>query len=221
MSSETSTDAQPLASRPVSPRTRGKDAGLQPWQLFILAGLISASAVAFRASSQPSSVRVALIVTVFGAAAMGIAALRALIPLTSYTGFVEPPIVGSRTRVALEREKMLALRTIKELEFDRAMGKVSEKDFAEMSARLRARAARILSDLDARSGHRDDIEREIARRLGAPESGQPRVEPQPDDRAQDASAADPSTTSVCEGCGTRNDADARFCKSCGHRMEAE
>jgi hypothetical protein len=30
------------------------------------------------------------------------------------------------------------LRSIKELEFDRAMGKMSEKDFAEMSARLRA-----------------------------------------------------------------------------------
>ena len=50
-------------------------------------------------------------------------------------------MLGGRTRAALEREKTLVLRSIKELEFDRAMGKVSEKDFAEMSARLRARAA--------------------------------------------------------------------------------
>ena len=43
-------------------------------------------------------------------------------------------MLGGRTRAALEREKALVLRSIKELEFDRAMGKVSEKDFAEMSA---------------------------------------------------------------------------------------
>ena len=43
-------------------------------------------------------------------------------------------------RAALEREKALVLRSIKELEFDRAMGKVSPKDFDEMAGRLRARA---------------------------------------------------------------------------------
>ena len=53
-------------------------------------------------------------------------------------------MIGQRTRVALEREKMLALRTIKELEFDRAMGKLSDEDFREMSGRLRARAARLM-----------------------------------------------------------------------------
>ena len=52
-----------------------------------------------------------------------------------------PQIFGGRTRAALEREKTLVLRSIKDLEFDHAMGKVSEKDFAEMGARLRARAA--------------------------------------------------------------------------------
>ena len=38
----------------------------------------------------------------------------------------EPEMVGERTRVALEREKNLVLRSIKELEFDHAMGKVGE-----------------------------------------------------------------------------------------------
>ena len=40
----------------------------------------------------------------------------------------------------LERDKALVLRSIKELEFDRAMGKVGDADFAEVSAGLRARA---------------------------------------------------------------------------------
>ena len=51
-------------------------------------------------------------------------------------------MIGQRTRAALEREKMLSLRAIKELEFDKAMGKVSDDDFREMSGPLRSRAPR-------------------------------------------------------------------------------
>jgi len=59
-------------------------------------------------------------------------------------------MVGQRTRVALEREKLLTLRSIKELEFDRAMGRLSDEDWNEMSGRLRARAARLMRQLDRR-----------------------------------------------------------------------
>ena len=54
-------------------------------------------------------------------------------------------------RLDLEREKALTLRSIKELEFDRAMGKVSPQDFEEMAGRLRARALGIMKQLDAGS----------------------------------------------------------------------
>jgi len=56
--------------------------------------------------------------------------------------------VGAATRAALLAEKALALRTIKELEFDRAMGKVSEADFTEMAGRLRARALRVMQQIE-------------------------------------------------------------------------
>jgi len=55
---------------------------------------------------------------------------------------------SARTREALESDKALVLRSIKELEFDRAMGKVSESDFAELGSRLRARAVALLAELD-------------------------------------------------------------------------
>ena len=45
----------------------------------------------------------------------------------------EPEMVGGHTRAAIEREKNMVLRSIKELEFDRAMGKVDEQDYEEMS----------------------------------------------------------------------------------------
>src|ERR1700676_4622409 len=96
---------------------------------------------------------------------VGIAVLRTVRPL--FLGADDrTAMVGQRTRVALEREKFLALRSIKELEFDRAMGKLSESDWQEMSTRLRARSTRLMRQLDAGSGYRDRIERDLVTRLG-------------------------------------------------------
>ncbi|HEX5107807.1 MAG TPA: zinc ribbon domain-containing protein [Vicinamibacterales bacterium] len=227
MSSETSTDAQLLVRHPETPRER---APFQAWQLFTLAALISASAVALRAGYLPSSVRVALILTVFAAGAIGVAALRTLLPFASGRGPSAPAIIGGRTRAALEREKTLVLRSIKELEFDRAMGKVSEKDFSEMSARLRARAMRILRQLDAGTGYRAEIESEITRRLAQPAAAvatavEKRAPAESGDEEASAGRLSPAATmdrdvAACGSCGTRNDADARFCKACGARLGA-
>jgi hypothetical protein len=111
-------------------------------------------------------------------------------------------MVGGRTRAALEREKALSLRAIKELEFDRAMGKVSDEDWHEMSSRLRARAAGLIRQLDAGAGYRDRIEQDLTRRLGA-------IGSEPAERADRRS---------CGHCAAANEADARFCKNCGQRL---
>jgi hypothetical protein len=106
---------------------------------------------------------------------------------------------------------MLVLRSIKELEFDRAMGKLSPKDFEEMAGRLRARAVALMKQLDeGGTPYRDLIERELAVRLG---SGVTRAPVASDDDGRTAS--EPRCT-----CGTANDADASFCKRCGTRLTA-
>jgi len=122
-------------------------------------------------------------------------------------------MVGQRTRVALEREKLLTLRTIKELEFDRAMGKLSDADWQEMSTRLRARAARLIKQLDSASGYRDQIERDLAKRMGPPS-------PPAGRGGYGETGAETSTRQalVCASCSTANDHDAKFCKSCGTRL---
>jgi hypothetical protein len=185
MSSENSTDQQPLA----------------PWQFFTLAGLAGATITVFITTrGQAPAVVVLLSLTIFAAALVGAAALRTFGPLFGLTRQNASQVLGGRTRAALEREKMLVLRSIKELEFDRAMGKVSEKDFNEMGARLRGRAARILRQLDAAGGYRDQIQKEIDRRLGP------------------APSAPAAATSTCASCDTANDVDAKFCKNCGAAM---
>ena len=75
------------------------------------------------------------------------AALRLLAPLVGL-GPEQAPTVHGRARAALERDKALTLRAIKELEFDRAMGKVAEPDFVEM--RGAAAPARDAADTPAR-----------------------------------------------------------------------
>src|SRR5262249_60533678 len=82
------------------------------------------------------------------AAFVGYATLRAVRPLVAPEE-ERTAMVGERTRAALEREKLLTLRSIKELEFDRAMGRLSEEDFAEMAGRLRLRAAGLIKQLDS------------------------------------------------------------------------
>ena len=169
---------------------------LQPWQLFTLAGLVGATIVVFMSRGQTPASIVLLSLTIFAAAVVGVAAWRTLAPLAGKHDLLATQVLGGRTRAAIEREKSLVLRSIKELEFDHAMGKVSEKDFAEMGARLRARAAGLMRQLDAGTGYREQIEQEIEKRVGRDKRPTPRV-------------------NACASCGTENDADARFCKSCG------
>jgi hypothetical protein len=192
MSSETSTSQVRPKPDPAST--------LQPWQFFVLAALGCATAVTFITRGQGVSSVVLLGILMATAALVGLATLRTLRPLVSAEDD-RTAMVGHRTRTALEREKMLALRSIKELEFDRAMGKLSDGDWKEMSGRLRARAARLMRQLDAGAGYRDQIERDLEKRLGE-------------------KAATAPSERACASCATVNDLDARFCKSCGQALAA-
>src|SRR5262245_61548371 len=197
---------------------------LQPWQLFPLAGLAGATIVVFMSRGQSPAAVILLSLTIFTAAAVGLAAWRTFAPISASDEPTGAPVVGGRTRAALEREKALALRSLKELEFDRAMGKVSEKDFAEMGARLRARAAGLMRQLDAGEGYRDMIEKELASRLTAhartaqpASSAAPTVRPA--ERVRPPSKDPIPPTRLCGPCGTVNEADALFCKHCGASLE--
>jgi hypothetical protein len=183
---------------------RPESSSLEPWQFFVLAALGCATAALFASRGQGVTAIVMLTLMMAATALVGIAALRMLRPLVS--GETDrTAMIGERTRAALEREKALALRAIKEMEFDRAMGKLSEADWQEMSGRLRVRASRLMRQLDAGVGYRDQIERDLTRRLGAAAA----VKVSSEERAAPRS---------CASCAVPNDADARFCKNCGAKL---
>ena len=187
---------------PIGEGTAETEEGLPPWQFFLLCGMLGATAVVIVATGQSIANIIILSLTVVAASLVGLGAYRTLVPLVSAAIAQAPSVAGGRTRAALEREKALALRAIKELEFDFAMGKVAQADFDEMAGRLRRRAMRLIQQLDASAGYREQIEREVAALASAPPAPSP-------------SAPAPVRSGVCPGCGTHNDTDARFCKQCG------
>ena len=194
MSSETSTDARTF----------------RPWHLFVLVGLLASTAAVLVVRPDDPVVLVLLVAAIGSSAWVGFMLYRTLWPLAAADFQDRAEIIAGRTRAALEREKTLVLRAIKELEFDRAMGKVAPADFQEVGGRLRARAIALMQQLDVSlPGHREEIERELERRLAA--------------LGETAPAAGPGGVAarrVCAGCGTANDRDARYCKQCGALMEA-
>ncbi len=177
-------------------------ASFRPWHLFVLAALVAATAAILVARPSEPVGAILLTLAVGAAGFVGLMIYRAIMPLTQSAFQETTMMVGSRSRAAVEREKTLVLRSIKELEFDRAMGKVSEADFEEMGRRLRARAIRLMKQLDVEAvDFLAVIERELEERLGRP--------PEP------VTAAGGASKRTCGGCGASNDGDARFCKACG------
>ncbi len=198
--------------------------GFHVSHFFVLLSLLAATvAVVMARPSAPE--HLILISLTIGAA--GLAALcvyRTLAPLVAPQTDFERPALSARMRLDLEREKALTLRSIKELEFDRAMAKVSPQDFDEMAGRLRARAVGIMKQLDAgSSAYRVLIEKELAARVGPSlavarpdlKVGTPRTVGEATVAAGEATVA----PGVC-ACGVANDTDARFCKSCGTQLRA-
>jgi hypothetical protein len=175
----------------------GRDTGFRPWHFYMLLSLAGATwAVIVSRDAHPAAL---LLISgaVLAAGLVGLAMHHSLIGFLS-GGATEITSPSRRTREFLEREKALVLRSIKELEFDKAMGKVSDRDFAEIGGRLRAKAMELIQAIehaDARASDHVPVAR-----TGREER-----------RARGA-------TERCPSCGTTNDPDARFCKSCGEKL---
>ena len=71
----------------------------------------------------------------------------------------------------LEREKQLVLKAIREIEHDFQMRKISESDYKEMTHRYRARAMRLIQEIDAGDDFRSLIEQELKTPAGGHRGG--------------------------------------------------
>jgi hypothetical protein len=164
-----------------TPRT-----GLSLVHVYALLGMIAAAAAVWTTHNTHPLALVLLSLAALAAGFVALSLHHAVAALLGRRG--EIAALRPRQRDVLLREKALVLRSLKELEFDRAMGKIGDDDFAALSSRLRARALTLMQDLERTPA-----------------------------AAAASSPAAPSRAG-CPQCGTGNDADARFCKRCGQPL---
>jgi Double zinc ribbon len=103
-----------------------------------------------------------------------------------------------------ETPRGVALLALKEIEFDRETGKLSDEDYRFLKEKYTAQA---IEALRAEEGAKvpDDVEALIAHRVRAFRS---------------AAASAPPGARVCPSCGPRPEPDAAFCSTCGSRLPA-
>ncbi len=111
---------------------------------------------------------------------------------------VEEPVMPEETR------KGVALLALKEIEFDREMGKLSEGDYQYLKDKYTAEALEALRE-DEGARAPDDVEALIAHRVRTLRS---------------AAATAPPGAPVCPSCGPRPEVDALYCSTCGGALPA-
>lgn len=104
-----------------------------------------------------------------------------------------------------ETPQGIALTALKEIEFDRETGKLSDADYEFLKAKYTAAALDALRHEPPPAS--DDIEAMIAAKVRALRSASAATPP-------DAAASGPA----CTTCGPRPEPDAIFCSSCGRRL---
>jgi hypothetical protein len=121
------------------------------------------------ANLRPGAALVMMALGGLAAGLCGVALFRVIDPL------LRPAAAAARAEASrrsvrlreLEREKTMVLKAIREIEHDFQMRKISDDDYQKMSHRYRARAMRLIQEIDAGDDFRSLIEAELKHRVAA------------------------------------------------------
>jgi hypothetical protein len=129
---------------------------------------------------------------------------------------VEPPLPE-------ETPQGQALLALKEIEFDRETGKLSDADYEMLKTRYTARALAALRNEHGSAGPGAAVPARGAREVPPGEgTACPTCGPRPEEDAVFCSSCGGRlpTGRECRGCGSAVSADASFCESCGQPVAA-
>ena len=117
-----------------------------------------------------------------------------------------------------------AVQALREIEFDRETGKLSDADYTELKARYTQAAVDAMRRREAAGPVRaapSDDELEAAIRAYRMGSACPDCGPRPEPDAAFCSSCGRYLRDRCAGCGAPvGESDARFCTNCGERLAA-
>jgi len=125
-------------------------------------------------------------------------------------------------------QREAAYAAIKDLEFDHAMGKLSDADYQAMRAKYEAKAVAVLQELDKYGGRvpaGDAIEEQVRalraqrrKERGAPASAKCPACSAPYQAGDQFCAKCGATLLVCSSCGAPYREGDRFCARCGSKL---
>ncbi|MEZ4458918.1 MAG: zinc ribbon domain-containing protein [bacterium] len=161
-----------------------------------------------------------IIVLIAAAAAVALIYLTASPFLSSRSEQARVDLLEAEIREVelLAARKATLLNSLRELEFDHQLNKISDEDYERFRTRYERQAVGVMRELDAVHGGRgwqQTIEAEIAARLGAePDIEEPADKPAID--SNDTPQADSDLS--CAACGNTLEPDDKFCSECGERV---
>ncbi len=115
-----------------------------------------------------------------------------------------------------ETPKGIALAALKEIEFDRETGKLSDADYELLKARYTATAVRALREEQVAASN--DVEALITAKVRSLRSASATTSLDPPSELSQRRTASPAL--VCDACGVRPEPDAVYCSSCGRPVAA-
>ena len=123
-----------------------------------------------------------------------------------------------------QSDREIAVAALREIEFDRATGKLSDADYSELKSRYTQEAIvamRREGEPTATAAPSDDEVEAVVRAYRAAQPTCPTCGPRPETDAGFCSNCGRYLHDRCAGCGAPVDAlDARYCVSCGNRLAA-
>jgi len=138
----------------------------------------------------------------------------------AYPLFNAPPAEGAESPVALDgliSQRDAAYDSIRDLDFDFQMGKLSQSDYATMRERYKGRAAVALEQIDetSRVSASAEAEEQIAKLRAAKRAAPPADDAIEREIARRRASKGAAAGLRCPNCGTPYHAGDTFCSKCG------
>lgn len=167
---------------------------------------------------------------------------NSVLSLTGESPLTLEEAVSLAAPTAEEEQKRAVLRTLKDLEYERSVGKISEPDYLELSKAYRKQAKLLIRATDEGiASSRDRAEHLLEKRLRESSKAtkakkRAKTKEKPADDLDDSPSAKKGLIApdvpesqeverrprrICPECETRNESDAKFCKKCGVELEVE
>ena len=115
----------------------------------------------------------------------------------------------------------VALRALKEIEFDRATGKLSDSDYEQLKAKYTQEALAALREESGIRSLEPGVKPAPDSRLPTPRCPEHGARPESDaEFCSDCGRRLGTAPAYCARCGTALENDARYCNRCGARVAA-